>query len=178
MVLSCCFTGCTSTTQKEEIFHKEEVSRTPKESVFFCTIPSDITQEEAIQAVHAAAVKRSWRLEDTETEQLALKLNHNNYHALLHFTFADKEIRYSDFTTFTSFEGKVINSTSPARWIYFLKRDVDTIFQKILLDNRNRTTSSSDPIAEKLIHLKELFKKNLITESEYQKKREEILSEY
>jgi len=169
------------------------------EDIPFTSIPSSITDSEAIKVLHTAALKRKWTVSDIGTHSLKAELIHRGYHSVLYFTFLDTEIRYSDATTFTSSTTGLLtvlsttedldkyisnsheetrNCSVPRTWINNLKNDVNIGFRAILLETKKDISTSSDLIAEKLISLKKLKNQNLITELEYQKKREEILSEY
>lgn len=174
--LTLCFVGCVTTPEEET-------------DVLFASIPGGITKEQAIKAVYTSAIRREWKVSDTADNELELKLNHRNYKALLDFTFSENEIRYSDSTTYyVSDQGRSYlesedasgwkKRSAPENWIVYLQRDVDKVFRRLLLDNEKYSIPSSDPIADKLISLKKLFDQDLITEEEYQKKREEILSGY
>ena len=156
----------------------------------FTSVPSQLSNSEARKAVQIAALNRNWIIKENTPEKLEIELKHRNYHAVLCFTFSDDIIRYSDHSTYFSTvsnshqlrysdddEGRWIKRNAKKNWIDNLKHDANQILKKMVVE-KDTEPRSIDSVSEKLISLKNLYEQNLITEIEYQKKREEILSVY
>lgn len=138
----------------------------PTEDLFFSSIPNRISKEDAIEIVHTAALRREWKVTVTETDTLKTELHHRRYKASLLFTFQDHEIRYSDYSRYLSntHQGSGengVNKSAPKNWIIYLQRDVNKIFCNMLLED-----------------LKNQHEKDMMSEGEYQRKKEELRAEY
>ena len=157
------------------------------ERIFFTTIPSYVTTEQAIASLQAAAMQRKWTVVKKEKNTLRMKLDHRGYKAVLEFYVSENGIYYSDFTTYYEegeddfggvTEGEWVASAAPQRWIGYLKNDVNAYFPAIGVDTSVKEAESHEDIEKKLEGLKSLYEKQLITEEEYQSKRKEIISTY
>lgn len=164
--------------------------------IHFSGIPANITTVEAITAVGYAAQKRKWTVSNLDNGKLRVNLNHNDYKAVLDFSFSERDIYYSDFTTYIdqdvnededsleAWEAKAV----PRNWLANLKRDVDGFFLILKnikhnrgshsLKNNHKETLSYENVEIKLDGLKKLYDKRLIAESEYKLKKKEIMSRY
>lgn len=106
------------------------------ENIFFKEIPSYSTRVNAIMAVNKAALSRKWTAHEFENNKLRIELNHKGYKAVLEFYFSEKEILYSDLTTyyveaFDEFsEGAWVEKQTPEHWIANLKKDTGIYFLK------------------------------------------------
>lgn len=156
------------------------------ENIFFSSIPSYVTTDEAITAVTQAALKRRWTTHEFENNELRIELEHRGYKAVLKFSFSEKEIHYSDSTTYFNdifvdededSEGVWEASPAPGNWVKNLKNDVNSYFA---ISKRNRSVKefSHEDAVKKLENLKVLYDKELITEAEYKLKKKEIMSGY
>lgn len=157
------------------------------ENIFFSSIPSYVTTDEAITAVTQAALKRRWTTHELENNKLRIELDHRGYKAVLNFSFSEKEIHYSDSTTYFNdifvdededSKGEWEASPAPGNWVKNLKNDVNGYFA---ISKRNRSVKESfshENAEKKLESLKILYDKKLITEAEYTLKKEEIMSRY
>jgi len=154
------------------------------DNIYFTKIPKDITKFEAVNAVSQAASMLKWTVYEFENKKLGIKLNHRDYKVLLKFSFSEREIHYSDSTTFLNrdafddLEGVWEVTEAPENWLKNLKRDTDKYLTKIKIDRKIRETFSHENIEIKLKTLKKLHAEKLITSSEYEIKKKEILSRY
>lgn len=155
------------------------------EKIFFSQIPANISTEQAIGAVKAAALRKRWSVQEMEDGILPITLDHRGYKAVLKFYFSTRNIHYSDHTTFynETFEEDVFGdqaagewekSTAPARWVNNLKNELYANFNRIPAAE----PSSSEDVEKKLETLKNLYDKKLITEAEYLQKKKDIMSNY
>jgi len=157
------------------------------EDLFFSSIPSSLTTDDAVAAVNQAALNRRWTTHGLENDKLRIELDHRGYKAVLIFSFSEKEIHYSDYTTYFNdifvdededSEGEWEASSAPENWIRNLQNDANSYF---ITSGRNRSVKESslhDNTVNKLESLKRLYDKKLITETEYNVKKKEIMSSY
>lgn len=160
------------------------------EKVFFSIIPSYALTEDAISAVSAAAIKRKWTVNGFKNNKLRIQLEHRGYKAVLDFYFSENEIHYSDLTTYEydedidddSFGDDAASvwkaSPAPDRWIQNLKNDTNSYFMISRRDRSVQKSFSHENVEQKLEHLKTLYDKKLITETEYEFKKKEVMSTY
>lgn len=152
------------------------------EKIFFTKLPSSNTTADAIAAISKAAVKRKWAVHNYENSILRVELNHRGYKAILDFTFSEGEILYSDSTTYFNngsddfFEEGWVAKPVPKNWLLNLKSDVNAFFVENSMNIKEQT--SQENVGKKLETLKTLYDKKLITETEYELKKKEILSQY
>jgi len=62
------------------------------ESIYFMTIPSNATTDDAINSIRAAAIKRGWTFHEIENDKVQVELKSNRYKAELEFSFSDNKI--------------------------------------------------------------------------------------
>jgi len=163
------------------------------ENVLFMKIPEGISLNEANIAVNHVAAHRKWVVSELEGNKLRIKLNHKNYRAMLDFSFSTDEITYSDLSSYLN-SGVYDDSESiwetkaaPRKWVNNLKKDV----RSILIIIKKIKSKSDDPAfnnakekltyeetTAKLVNLKKLYDKKLLTKAEYGYKKKEIMSRY
>lgn len=164
------------------------------EKMFFSIIPTYAITADAVSAVTAAATKRQWTVNQFKDDTLRIELEHRGYKAILDFYFTKNEIHYSDLTTYeeddmdddpfnTDNASTWTPSPAPSHWIQNLKNDVNIHFNNsVYARNRNNSSTkeslSHKEIEKKLISLKSLYDKKLITEEEYKLEKKEIMSNY
>ena len=148
------------------------------ESIYFLTIPSNATVDDAIGSINAAAIKRSWTVHEIDGNKIRIELDHNRYKAVLEFYFLGDKIHYSDFTTRENPAGVVETEPAPTSWINNLKHDTSSFLALNRRCEPVKELFSHEDMVEKLESLKVLYDKKLITETQYRLKQEEIMSRY
>ncbi len=154
--------------------------------VYFMRIPSTATTSEALIAVKKAALKRRWSVTKQDKETLQIKLNHSDYKAVLKFIVSGRKLLYLDSSTYLTEnidevdeDGEWKEKAAPVKWIRYIKNDARRLLEQMTLYRTEDTEiHSKEDTESKLEGLKKLFTRKLITESEYNAKRKQILSEY
>ncbi len=146
-------------------------------------VPEGITALQANQAIKKAAIRRKWTASVLENNEVQVKLNHHGYHAQLIFSISNGEVHYKDLTTtedddeFSNIEAGGYTPV-PRNWLNNIKRDATSFMSSMERSTKNKTKISTENLEAKLESLKKMYDRQLITESEYKKKKQEILSRY
>ena len=160
----------------------------------FLDVPNNISTKEAIEVVAYISEHYKWTVQRQGNNKLRVSIDHRGYKARLDFSFSDKNITYKDSTTYeqTDFDPfdtsnssiVILKKPTPLSWMKNLRRGTKKRMAWLKRDNRqhiiidNIKDNSPDSLESKLVGLKTVYAKGLITEKEYKIKKNEILSEY
>ncbi len=156
------------------------------DGIYFTEKSPLLTIEQAISALEDAAKRRKWTPTRLENNTVEVKLDHQGYKTHLVFSFSGNGIYYTDLTTYdeTDYDddedakANWVKQPAPRRWVSKLKRETERHLQKYRSLVPTKQKTSHEEIEAKLRSLKKMFDDQLITESEYQQKKKEIMSRY
>jgi len=149
------------------------------DKIHFMDVPEGITPIQATQALKEAAIRRKWTAFALDNNEVQVKLDHHGYNAKLIFSISNDEIYYKDLTTseddddFSDSEAGDLTPV-PSHWLRNIKKDATAFMNRM----ERKANVSAESIEEMLDGLKKMYDKQLITESEYKQKKQEILSRY
>ena len=160
--------------------------------ISFLPLQKGVPHNEALQVVAKAAVGRKWSLIDVNDEFVTINLKHHGYDAMLRFFVADNQLFYLDASVRSSnrfssedYSGPgddLERANAPKRWIEYLRRDTRKSLSNLARMNAVKAEGNEEmdtkTLKSKLITLKSMFDEGLIDESEYQAKKDEILSQF
>jgi len=154
------------------------------EEIFFTNKPANVTMAQAVSAVEKAAKRRKWTPTRLADNRLEVKLEHHGYRNWLIFSFSDGGIYYTDLTTYDEADDHDdtddhwVKKAAPRRWVKNLKKDADGYLRKYARNAPTKQESSTEVIEAKLKSLKKMYDEKLISQSEYEQKKKELLSRY
>jgi len=153
------------------------------DKIYLMKMPEGITAIQANQALKKAAIRRKWTASVSDNNQVQVKLDHHGYNAKLIFSISNGEVYYKDLTTteeadeFSDVEAGGFTPV-PSHWLNNIKNDATVFMNRMDRRGANQANFSAENIEAKLESLKKMYDKQLITESEYKQKKQELLSKY
>jgi hypothetical protein len=142
------------------------------DKLLLAELPAGVDKKALMGIVSTALIGRRWTVFDTSADSVSAKIRYSNSEARIRIFTADNVLKYVDSTEWQdSASNQAAKGTPPPlpeRWIYLLRSDIST-----RLDQHKRQ-AANEP-STRMQRLKELLDKGLITQSEYEKKRAEIV---
>jgi hypothetical protein len=143
-----------------------------EEKLLLAELPTGVDKKALIGIISTALIGRRWTVFDASADSVSAKIRYSNYEARIRIFAADNVLKYVDSTEWQdSTSNQAAKGTPPPlpeRWIYLLRSDINA-----RLDQHKRQ-AANEP-STRMQRLKELLDKGLITQSEYEKKRAEIV---
>jgi len=152
-------------------------------------IPKNVSIEKAINASELMVNKRGWKTVEKTSNTLKIQLQHRDYNSNMTLFYTDSEIKYNSETTKKTIEydmdsAQWVNAKMPASWLKNIKNDIQNklIDASLLIPNNvsalndEQKLVSVKDVEERLKSAKSFYEKGLITEKEYELKKNDILS--
>ena len=145
-------------------------TRTPSR-VLLGGIPAGADPRQVMQAARNAFVGRRWEVKDDVDGAFIADIHGAQESATLKVFVADGALRYVD----RSVDRKGAKTPVPERWLNNIRADLRQPISMLAREERRTTAAREPDPAERLRRLKALHDNGLITPTEYEAKRAEIL---
>ena len=141
----------------------------PPAKLLVGNIPA-VDPQRLMDTVRAAFGARGWQMLPDEDSAIVAHLRNGDGDARLKVFFADGALRYVDQST-----RRGVADKAPERWVANLRSDIGRALMALPTQPQASTQAKSDEPGERLRKLKAMLDAGLISPSEYENKRTEIL---
>jgi Short C-terminal domain len=155
-----------------------------EEGVLIENIPPGLDKATVLTVVRNALNYREWTIVDTFPSAVSARISRGRMDARIRISVVDNTLRYQESAVQTELSQKISKTTTPSRWINFLRSDISEELQaraKVVADSGKpapkETPKGRGNAVQRMQELKQLHESGLITAEEYERKRAEILKE-
>jgi hypothetical protein len=157
-----------------------------EEGVLVENVPAGLDKATVLTVVRNALTYREWTIVDTFPSAISAKISRGRVDARIRISVVDKTLRYQESALTTELSTRVTKTSTPSRWINFLRSDITTELEARAKAGATEASSKETPKAaskastntvQRMEELKQLLDRGLISNEEYERKRAEILKD-
>src|SRR5262245_59361914 len=155
-----------------------------EEGVLVENIPPGLDKATVLTVVRNALNYREWTIVDTFPSAVSARISRGRMDARIRISLVDNTLRYQESAVQTELSQKISRTSTPSRWINFLRSDISDELQvrAKAVAEPSKTAAKETPKArgnavQRMQELKQLHETGLINAEEYERKRAEILKE-
>jgi len=160
-----------------------------EEGVLVENIPAGLDKATVLTVVRNALTYREWTIVDTFPSAISAKISRGRVDARIRISVVDKTLRYQESALTTELSTRVTKTSTPSRWINFLRSDITTELEARAKAAAAEAPSKDTPKAgakagskppntvQRMDELKQLLDRGLISSEEYERKKAEILKD-
>jgi Short C-terminal domain len=157
-------------------------SAAAEEGVLVENIPASLDRATVLTAVRNALTYREWTIVDSFPTAVSAKISRGRTDARIRISIVENTLRYTESAVTTELSQKVTKTTTPSRWINYLRSDISTELQERAKTapakpSTKEASKGRGNTVQRMQELKQLQDSGLISAEEYERKRAEILKE-
>ena len=152
-----------------------------EEGVLIESVPLNLDRATVLTVVRNALTYREWTILETFPAAVTAKISRGRQEARIRIALVDHALRYKESAVTTELSMKITKSSTPARWIDFLRSDISAE-----LETRSKSAASQAPketpkargsTVQRMQELKQMLDSGLISAEDFERKKAEILKE-